>query len=114
MTFPRCRAVAYQEIAGRTEPETLSSHRAQQAANTSWKTVPAARGVWLLHCSRRLTAYRLSQVASRPISLSEEVAPSRLPTLLALCRKEEPEAKIRLYEAPLSLHIKELHDVLST
>ncbi|MBG4391622.1 LysR family substrate-binding domain-containing protein, partial [Pseudomonas aeruginosa] len=38
--------------------------------------------------------------------------PSRLPSLLALCRQEEPEVEIRLFEVPLSQQIKGLHDDL--
>lgn len=37
---------------------------------------------------------------------------SRLPSLLALCRQDEPEVEIRLFEVPLSQQIKGLHDDL--
>ncbi|KSE88140.1 LysR family transcriptional regulator [Pseudomonas aeruginosa] len=46
------------------------------------------------------------------IALSDGITPSRLPTLLALCRQEEPEVDIRLFEVPLSQQIKGLHDDL--
>ena len=46
------------------------------------------------------------------IALSDGITPSRLPTLLALCRQEEPEVEIRLSEVPLSQQIKGLHDDL--
>lgn len=46
------------------------------------------------------------------IALSDGLTPSRLPTLLALCRQEEPEVEIRLFETPLSQQIKGLHDDL--
>ncbi|HCE6960599.1 TPA: LysR family transcriptional regulator [Pseudomonas aeruginosa] len=46
------------------------------------------------------------------IALSDGITPSRLPTLLALCRQEEPEIEIRLFEVPLSQQIKGLHDDL--
>ncbi|MFZ7072582.1 LysR family transcriptional regulator [Pseudomonas aeruginosa] len=46
------------------------------------------------------------------IALSDGVTPSRLPTLLALCRQEEPEVDIRLFEVPLSQQIKGLRDDL--
>lgn len=46
------------------------------------------------------------------IALSDGITPSRLPTLLALCRQEEPEVEIRLFEVPLSQQIKGLHDDL--
>ncbi|WP_441294769.1 LysR family transcriptional regulator [Halotalea alkalilenta] len=46
------------------------------------------------------------------VALSDGITPSRLPTLLALCRQEEPEVEIRLFEMPLSLQIKGLHDDL--
>lgn len=46
------------------------------------------------------------------IALSDCITPSRLPTLLALCRQEEPEVEIRLFEVPLSQQIKGLHDDL--
>ncbi len=46
------------------------------------------------------------------IALSDGITPSRLPALLALCRQEEPEVEIRLFEMPLSRQIKGLHDDL--
>lgn len=46
------------------------------------------------------------------IALSDGITPSRLPSLLALCRQEEPEVEIRLTEVPLSQQIKGLHDDL--
>ena len=46
------------------------------------------------------------------MALSDGITPSRLPTLLALCRQEEPETEIRLFEVPLSQQIKGLHDDL--
>jgi DNA-binding transcriptional LysR family regulator len=46
------------------------------------------------------------------IALSDGITPSRLPALLALCRQEEPEVEIRLFEVPLSQQIKGLHDDL--
>ncbi|NMY11186.1 LysR family transcriptional regulator [Pseudomonas veronii] len=44
------------------------------------------------------------------VALSDGVPPSRLSSLLALCRREEPEIEIRLSEVPLSQQIKGLHD----
>ena len=46
------------------------------------------------------------------IALSDGVTPSRLPTLLAQCRQEEPEVDIRLSEVPLSQQLKGLQDDL--
>lgn len=46
------------------------------------------------------------------IALSDGIRPSRLPVLLALCRQEEPEVEIRLFEVSLSQQIKGLHDDL--
>jgi len=46
------------------------------------------------------------------VALSDGITPSRLPTLLALCRKEEPEVEIRFSEVPLSQQLKGLHDDL--
>ncbi|OAI58695.1 D-alanyl-D-alanine endopeptidase [Ralstonia solanacearum] len=46
------------------------------------------------------------------IALSDGITPSRLPALLALCRQEEPEVEIRLFEVPLSQQIKGFHDDL--
>lgn len=46
------------------------------------------------------------------IALSDGITPSRMPTLLALCREEDPEIDIRLFEVPLDLQIKGLHDDL--
>ncbi|MER1003944.1 LysR substrate-binding domain-containing protein [Pseudomonas aeruginosa] len=49
------------------------------------------------------------------IALSDGITPSRLPTLLAMCRQEEPEIDIRLFQVPLSQQIKglqgDLYDV---
>lgn len=46
------------------------------------------------------------------IALSDGITPSRLPALLALCRQEEPEVDIRLFQVPLAQQIKGLHDDL--
>ncbi|EMB4104814.1 LysR substrate-binding domain-containing protein [Pseudomonas aeruginosa] len=46
------------------------------------------------------------------IALSDGITPSRLPTLLALCRQEEPEVELRLFEVPLSQQIKGLQNDL--
>lgn len=46
------------------------------------------------------------------IALSDGITPSRLPVLLALCRQEEPEVEIRLFEVPLSQQVKGLRDDL--
>lgn len=46
------------------------------------------------------------------IALSDGIVQSRLSTLLALCREEEPEVEIRLSETPLSQQIKGLHSDL--
>jgi len=46
------------------------------------------------------------------VALSDGITPSRLPELLALCRREEPEVEIRFFEVPLSQQIKGLHDGL--
>lgn len=46
------------------------------------------------------------------IALSDGITPSRLPALLALCRQEEPEVEVRLFEVPLSQQIKGLNDDL--
>ncbi|HCW16596.1 LysR substrate-binding domain-containing protein [Achromobacter sp.] len=46
------------------------------------------------------------------IALSDGITPSRLPPLLALCRQEEPEVDIRLFQVPLSQQVKGLQDDL--
>ena len=46
------------------------------------------------------------------IALSDGIARSRLTTLLALCREEEPEVEIRLFETPLSQQLKGLRSDL--
>lgn len=46
------------------------------------------------------------------IALSDGLTPSHLPSLLALCRQEEPEVEIRLFETSLSQQIRGLHDDL--
>jgi len=46
------------------------------------------------------------------IALSDSVPPSRLPALLALCREEDPDVEVKLYEVPLDRQIKGLHEDL--
>jgi DNA-binding transcriptional LysR family regulator len=46
------------------------------------------------------------------IALSDAFAPSRLASLLARCRVEEPEVKIRLFQMPLSEQIRGLRSDL--
>lgn len=46
------------------------------------------------------------------IALSDGIAPSRLIALLALCREEEPEVEIRLFEIPFSKQLKGLRNDL--
>ena len=46
------------------------------------------------------------------IAVSDGVTPARLSTLLARCREEDPEVEIRLFEVPLGLQIKGLHEDL--
>ncbi|MGB3070243.1 MAG: TrbI/VirB10 family protein [Ottowia sp.] len=46
------------------------------------------------------------------VALSDGITPLRLPALLALCRQEEPEVDIRLFEVPLSQQIKGLREDL--
>lgn len=46
------------------------------------------------------------------IALSDGIAPTCFSAILALCRQEEPEIEIRLFEVPLSQQIKGLHDDL--
>lgn len=46
------------------------------------------------------------------IALSDGITPSRLSSLLAMCRQEEPEVDIRLFQVPLAQQIKGLQDDL--
>ena len=46
------------------------------------------------------------------IALSDGVTPTRLSTLLARCREEDPEVEMRLFEVPLGLQIKGLDEDL--
>ena len=46
------------------------------------------------------------------IALSDGIPSSRFSAFLALCRQEEPEIGIRLFEVPLAQQIKGLHDDL--
>ncbi len=46
------------------------------------------------------------------VALSDGITPSHFSTFLALCRQEEPEIEIRLFEVPLAQQIKGLHDDL--
>jgi len=46
------------------------------------------------------------------IALSDGIPPSRFSTCLALCRQDEPETEIRLFEVPPAQQIKGRHDDL--
>ncbi|WP_100632852.1 LysR family transcriptional regulator [Pseudomonas qingdaonensis] len=46
------------------------------------------------------------------IALSDGITPSRLSSLLAMCRQEEPEVDIRLFQVPLAQQLKGLQDDL--
>ncbi|MBH1449341.1 LysR family transcriptional regulator [Stenotrophomonas maltophilia] len=46
------------------------------------------------------------------VALSDGITPSRLSSLLAMCRQEEPELDIRLFQVPLSQQVKGLQDDL--
>ncbi|MXP72857.1 LysR family transcriptional regulator [Pseudomonas aeruginosa] len=46
------------------------------------------------------------------VALSDGISPLRFSSFLALCRQEEPEVEIRLFEVSLSRQIKGLHDDL--
>jgi DNA-binding transcriptional LysR family regulator len=46
------------------------------------------------------------------VALSDGTPLSRFSTFLALCRQEEPEIEIRLFEVPLAQQVKGLHDDL--
>lgn len=46
------------------------------------------------------------------IALSDGIAPSRLSAFLALCRSEEPEVEIRLFQIPFAQQLKGLRDDL--
>lgn len=46
------------------------------------------------------------------IALSDSIARTRLTALLALCREEDPELEIRLFETSLALQLKGLRDDL--
>src|SRR5690606_9387527 len=46
------------------------------------------------------------------IALSDGITPSRLSSLLAMCRQEEPEVDIRLFQVTLAQQIKGLQDDL--
>ena len=46
------------------------------------------------------------------IALSDGITPSRLPTLLARSREEDPEVEIKLFEVPLAQQVKGLQDDL--
>ncbi|BCF95034.1 LysR family transcriptional regulator [Paraburkholderia largidicola] len=46
------------------------------------------------------------------VALSDGITPSRFSGFLALCRQEEPETEIRLFETPLAQQIRGLRDDL--
>ena len=59
-----------------------------------------------------VTAAATGYHGSLRIALSDAFAPSRLASLLARCRVEEPEVKIRLFQMPLSEQIRGLRSDL--
>jgi DNA-binding transcriptional LysR family regulator len=87
----------------------------------STRLTPAGR-LFLEHVPRVFAALQQARDSVRAaangyhgqlrIALSDGITPPRLSALLALCRQEEPEVEIRLFEVPLSLQIKGLHDDL--
>ncbi|HEH8398696.1 LysR substrate-binding domain-containing protein [Pigmentiphaga sp. YJ18] len=46
------------------------------------------------------------------VALSDSISTSRFSAFLAMCREEEPETEIRLFQVPLAQQIKGLHDDL--
>jgi len=44
------------------------------------------------------------------LALSDGIAQTRLAALLALCREEEPDVEIRLFETPLASQVRGLRD----
>lgn len=92
------------------------------ARTTRSTRLTRAGSMFLDHVRRVLTALQQARDSARAavqgfngqlrIALSDGITPSRLPTLLALCRQEEPEVELRFFEVPLSHQIKGLHDNL--
>ena len=78
--------------------------------------------LFLEHVPRVLTALQQARESVKAaangfqsqlrIALSDGITPSRLPSLLAMCRQEEPEVDIRLFQVPLAQQIKGLQDDL--
>ncbi|EME5141348.1 LysR family transcriptional regulator [Pseudomonas aeruginosa] len=87
----------------------------------STRLTPAGK-LFLEHMPRIFTALQQARDSVKSVAngfygqlrvaLSDSVTPSRLSALLALCRQEEPEVEIRLFEVSLSQQIKGLHDDL--
>ncbi|MDR0780585.1 MAG: LysR family transcriptional regulator [Pseudomonadales bacterium] len=92
------------------------------ARNTRTTRLTRAGALFLEHVLRMFTTLQQARDSVKAaangfhgqlrIALSDGMTPSRLPTLLALSRQEEPETEIRLSEVPLSQQIKGLHDDL--
>lgn len=92
------------------------------ARTTRSTRLTRAGALFLEHVPRIFTALEQARDSARAaangfhgqlrIALSDGISPSRLPTLLAQCRLDEPEVDIRLFEVPLSQQIKGLHDDL--
>ncbi|MCV0275847.1 LysR family transcriptional regulator [Pseudomonas aeruginosa] len=78
--------------------------------------------VFLEHVPRVFTALQQARDSTKAVAngycgqlrvaLSDGISPLRFSSFLALCRQEEPEVEIRLFEVSLSRQIKGLHDDL--
>ena len=89
--------------------EALQPEQPQQAAD-AWAAKP-----FLEHVPRIFTALQQARDSVKAaangfhgqlrIALSDGITPSRMPTLLALCRQEEPEVELRLFEVTVSQQI---------
>ncbi len=92
------------------------------ARTTRSTRLTQAGALFLEHVPRVFTALQQARdsaiaaangfVGQLRVALSDCIALSRLPTLLAQCRQEEPEVEIRLFEVPLAQQTRGLHEGL--
>lgn len=105
-------------------PEQKASRlwRPRGSCTTRSTRLTRAGKLFLEHVSRVFTALQQARDSVKAaingfygqlrITLSDGIPRSRFSTFLALCRQDEPETEIRLFEVPLAQQVRGLHDDL--
>jgi DNA-binding transcriptional LysR family regulator len=90
-----------EELGVRLFDRTTRSTRLTRAGNIFLKHVPRVFTA-LEQARQSVNAVAAGYHHQLRVALSDGITPSRLSALLAQCRQEEPDVKIRLFEMPLS------------